>query len=316
MNRVAFSATMFAAAAIISIAPSHAQQAQVTTAAVSSAKEFFTLSELSSEVRRVTYVNGPFNLIEPATLVQLNGIVQSLRADSRVKVVIFDSGVSEYFYNHFDMSQFSNFAGQKGKDAKPLWVELISNIESAPFVTVASIRGRTQGGGDELALAFDLRYASREKAVFNQPEVGIGLFPGGGGPDHLARLAGRDRAIEAFLSADDYNADTAERYGWVTRTVADAELDVVVMNLAMRLATFDKQALVAAKQHINSIALPSETERLGSYKKFVESLTSPGLQQRLAVFGNILQDAGPEKVEARMGYYIGVGNAEIQNTKK
>ncbi|WP_212315269.1 enoyl-CoA hydratase/isomerase family protein [Agrobacterium tumefaciens] len=314
--RFVFTSMLLIATSIIAAAPASAEQTQNTAAVLRPTKELFSIKEISAEVREVTYTNTPFNFIEPTTLVQLNQAIKELSADSKIKVVIFNSGVSGYFYNHFDMDQFPAFAGQTGENAKPLWVELISNIESAPFVTVASIRGRTQGGGGDLALAFDLRYASREKAIFNQPEVGLGLFPGGGGPDHLARLAGRDRAIEVFLSADDYDAETAEKYGWVTRTVSDVELDKVVTNLAMRLATFDKQALIAVKQHINSITLPTEAERLASYKKFSGSLTSPGLQQRMGVFQKIVTDSGLEKVETNMGYYIGAGNAAVQKDKQ
>lgn len=159
-------------------------------------------------------------------------------------------------------------------------MELISNIEKAPFLTIASIRGRTQGGG---------------------------------GADHLVWLVGRDRALEAFLSADDYDANTAERFGWVTRTLPDAELDGFVTKLAMRLATFDKTALIKTKKHINAIALPTEAERLESYKQFTKSLTWPGLQQRMGVFGKVIQDAGPMNVETRMGLRRG-GNWQLQKS--
>lgn len=281
-------------------------------ASATAGRTILTIKTLSPEVREIAYANLPLNFIVPETLVALNQAVLDLSKDDRVKVVLFTSAVDGFFYNHFDMGQFPGFVRQVGATGKPLWVELISNIEKAPFLTIASIRGRTQGGGDELMLAFDLRYASKEKAVFNQPEVGIGLFPGGGGPDHLVRLAGRDRALEAFLSADDYDASTAERYGWVTRALPDAELDGFVTKLAMRLATFDKTALIETKKHINAIALPTEAERLAAYNQFTRSLTWPGLQQRMGVFGKVIQDAGPMNVETRMGYYVGEGNRQLQ----
>ncbi|WP_427144788.1 enoyl-CoA hydratase/isomerase family protein [Rhizobium pisi] len=316
MKRLAFTVMLLSAVAFSSTAPAKAQQTATSATSSKVESSLFTVKVISPEIREITYANGPFNFIEPDTLVQLNDIVQRLAQESDVKVVVFDSGTAGFFYNHFDMGQFPAFVGQVGKSNKPLWVELISNVERAPFITIASIRGRTQGGGDELTLALDLRYASREKAIFNQPEVGIGLFPGGGGPDHLAKLTGRDRAIEAFLSADDYDAATAERYGWVTRAVPDAELDSVVMKMATRLATFDKQALIATKQHINSTTLPTESERLVSYNNFVQSLSWSGLQQRMGVFGKLMQDVGVEKVETQMGHYVGVGNENLQKSKK
>ena len=243
-------------------------------------------------------------------------MVKELGKDENIKVVIFVSDMKGYFFNHFDTSQFPNFLSQVGVDAKPLWVELITNLSNAPFVTIASVHGRTQGGGNELTLAFDLRYASKEKAIFNQPEVAIGLFPGGGGTDMLARLAGRDRALEAFLSADDYNAELAEKYGWVTRAIPDAQLDGFVEKIANRLASFDKTALVTTKKQINKLVFPKEADRLNSYTEFTKSLAWPGLQQRMPLFGKMYQELGLEKVEGNMGFYVGEGNRQLQENAK
>jgi enoyl-CoA hydratase/carnithine racemase len=95
----------------------------------------------------------------------------------------------------------------------PVWTNLVLKLSKAPYITIAPIRGRTRGGGNELALAFDLRYAGREKAIFGQPEVGGGLLPGGGGTERLPRTIGRDRALEVILTSADYDASTAERWG-------------------------------------------------------------------------------------------------------
>jgi len=311
MKALKLTTLLLSATVLASGATAQAQQAP-TAASALAARKIFIVKTISPEIREVSYANPPFNFIEPQTLVELNQVVKDVAKDDRVKVVIFSSSVTGFFYNHFDMGQFPAFVGQVGADSKPLWVGLISNLENAPFVTIASIRGRTQGGGDELTLAFDLRYASKEKAIFNQPEVGIGLFPGGSGPDHLARLVGRDRTIEAFLSADDYNAETAESFGWVTRALPDAELDAFVMKMANRLSTFDKTALVATKRHINALTLPTEADRVATYNQFVQSLSWPGLQQRMGVFGAIYQKDGPQKVENNIGYYVGAGNAQLQ----
>ncbi|WP_353397585.1 enoyl-CoA hydratase/isomerase family protein [Duganella hordei] len=274
------------------------------------------VERLSASIAKVHFFNAPINFIVPETIAALNDAVTALSKDDQIKVVIFVSDMKGYFFNHFDTSQFPAFLGQQGADHRPLWVELITNLSNAPFVTIASIRGRTQGGGNELTLAFDLRYASRESAIFDQPEVGIGLFPGGGGTDMLTRLAGRDRALEAFLSSDDYSAELAEKYGWVTRTLPDAELDGFVDRMAHRLASFDKTALVATKQRINETAFPNEAERMASYSAFTKSLSWPGLQQRLPVFGKMYQSVGLEKVEGNMGYYVGEGNRQLQLNEK
>lgn len=290
-------------ATIFSINSGYAQKATKSTISV---------EHISPEIAKVKFANAPVNLIVPETISSLNEAVKELSKDEKVKVVIFASDVAGYFFNHFDLNQLPNFVSQVGVDSKPLWVELISGLSNAPFISIASIRGRTQGGGDELTLAFDLRYASKELAVFGQPEVGVGLFPGGGGTNLLTRLAGRDRALEAFLSSDDYNAELAEKYGWVTRTMPDAKLDTFVMNMATRLASFDKTALVTAKKQINAISAPQEAELQNSYNEFLKSLSWQGLQLRVPVLGKMLNEVGPLKVEENLGYYIGEANKQLQ----
>ncbi|MCU6496721.1 enoyl-CoA hydratase/isomerase family protein [Rugamonas sp. A1-17] len=313
---------LMVAAVVSGMLSFHGAQAQQTAPAESSkaaqatAQSTIRVERLSGAIAKVHFSNAPINFIVPDTIAGLNEAVKSLSKDEQVKVVIFVSDTKGYFYNHFDTNQFPAFLGQHGAGNRPLWVELITNLSNAPFISIASIRGRTQGGGNELALAFDLRYASKEKAIFDQPEVGIGLFPGGGGTDMLAQLAGRDRALEAFLSSDDYSAELAEKYGWVTRALPDAQLDGFVDRLADRLASFDKTALVTTKQRINEMVFPKEAERMASYTAFTKSLAWPGLQQRLPVFGRLYQEVGLEKVESNMGRYVGEGNKQLQVNDK
>jgi enoyl-CoA hydratase/carnithine racemase len=139
-----------------------------------------------------------------------------------------------------------------------MWTDIVLRLSKAPYITIASIRGRTRGGGNELALAFDLRYASRETAIFAQPEVGSSLLPGGGGTERLPRFIGRDRALEVILSSDDYDAATAEHWGWITRALPDAELDRFVDTMAARLASFDRESLASAKAMVNRASLPPD----------------------------------------------------------
>ena len=164
---------------------------------------------------------------------------------------MFDSSVPDFFYNHFDLAAAADFPAPEGEGAVPVWTDLVLKLSKAPYITIATIRGRTRGGGNELALAFDLRYASREKAIFGQPEVGGGLLPGGGGTERLPRTIGRDRALEVILTSADYDASTAERWGWVTRALPDAELDAFVDAIVARLASFDRTSLASAKAMIN-----------------------------------------------------------------
>ena len=164
------------------------------------------------------------------------------------------------------------------------------------------------GGGNELSLACDLRYASREKAFFSQPEVGTGVIPGGGGSERLPRLIGRDRALEVILSSEDYNADIADHYGWVTRAIADDELDSFVDAMASRLASFDKTALAAAKMQINRATLPPDADLHAAYAEFVNSLNFPGFSPRSVKFAKLLTDVGIHDIEKRLGHYLGLAN--------
>jgi enoyl-CoA hydratase/carnithine racemase len=279
-------------------------------------KSTISVEKVSPEIRKIHFSNGPINVIVPETITDLNEAIKTLSKDSAVKVVVVVSDVKGYFFNHFDLGQMANFAGQVTTDGKPGFVDLLTNIMNAPFITIANIKGRTQGGGDELTMAFDLRYASKELAVFEQPEVGVGLFPGGGGTNLLPKMIGRDRALEVFASGNDYDATIAEKFGWVTRTLPNAELDAFVNKLANRLATFDKTALVTIKQQLNLVAAPTEAERLASYTEFLKSLSWPGLQVRVPVFGAMYGEIGVEKLEQNMGFYVGEGNKRIYESKK
>ncbi len=270
------------------------------------------VENVSPEIRAIRFSNPPLNFIVPETLASLNEAVKQLSKDERVKVVVVTSDVPGFFINHFDMGEFPDFLSQFADNGKPMWVDLITNLANAPFVTIASIHGRTQGGGDELALAFDLRYASKEKAVFGQPEVGVGLYPGGGSTDHLTRLVGRDRALEILLTGDDYGADTAEKFGWVTRALPEAQLDEFVAKLAARLASFDRTALATTKKQVNAMAFPPESALLASQGEFAKSLSWPGVQPRMQVFGKMYQELGPLKVESNLGHYVGEGNKQLQ----
>ena len=165
----------------------------------------------SAQVAKITFANPPVNLIVGETVLRLTEIVDEFATDPDLQVVVFDSGVPDFFYNHFDLAAAAEFPAPEGEGAVPVWTDLVLKLSKAPYITIATIRGRTRGGGNELALAFDLRYASREKAIFGQPEVGGGLLPGGGGTERLPRTIGRDRALEVILTSADYDAPTAER---------------------------------------------------------------------------------------------------------
>ncbi len=216
---------------------------------------------------------------------------------------MFDSSVPDFFYNHFDLAAAADFPAPEGEGAVPVWTDLVLKLSKAPYITIATIRGRARGGGNELALAFDLRYASREKAIFGQPEVGGGLLPGGGGTERLPRTIGRDRALEVILTSADYDASTAERWGWSPLPSLDAFVDAIVA----RLASFDRTSLASAKAMVNRAVLPPDADLLAAYGEFAHSLTLPGFLSRAAGFQALFAEAGID-VEYRLGEYIGIAN--------
>src|SRR6202023_539473 len=150
-----------------------------------------------------------------------------------------------------------------------------------PVVSIAKIRGCVRGVSSEFVLACDMRFASRENTRLGQPEVGVGLHPGGGGTERLPHLVGRGRALEIILGANDFDGDTAERYGYVNRALPDTELDVFVDTLARRIASFDGPALAAAKSLVNNVSLPSADRLLEGLTSFQTALTWTDAQQRV-----------------------------------
>ncbi len=223
----------------------------------------------------ITFSNPPINMFVPATIVELGTLMTDLEADRSVKVVVFQSANPDFFIAHLDVAKAAEQPEVLG-----LWRDFVLRLSSAPVVSIAKIRGRTRGIGNEFVLACDMRFASRQSALFGNPEVGVGLIPGGGALEWLPRLVGRSRALEIVLSADDFDADIAERYGWVNRTLDDNDLDSFVDTFAGRLASFDREVLAAAKAQINRFGVPTATELQSSNEMIFPILTWPSAQAR------------------------------------
>jgi enoyl-CoA hydratase/carnithine racemase len=255
---------------------------------------------------RVIFDHPPLNIFGPESIPQLNAVVTALETDEQVKVVVFDSAVEGFFLTHYDFlapleDSTSIPRGPTGLQALP---DMLVRLSRAPVVSIASIRGRATGVGSELALASDMRFASREKAILSQWEVGAGLVPGGGPMARLPRLVGRGRALEILLSADDVNGDLAERYGYVNRSFPDSGLDSFVDALAMRIASFDKQAIADTKRLVDKASLPSDSDIAPEWDAFIDSLGRPATQARIKA----LMARGfhrPGDVENRLGHYVG-----------
>src|ERR1700681_182470 len=208
------------------------------------------LAQLTPAYWRVTFDNPPLNLMGPEFVLQLREIVTALETDDQVKVVVFDSAVEGFFLNHSDfLAKFEDLTGiPQGHTGLEAWPDILVRLTRAPVATIVLIRGRATGNGSEIALACDMSFASREKAVLSQWEVGVGLVAGGGPMARLPRLMGRGRALEVLLGSDDIGGELAETYGYVNRSLPDADLEDFVDALANRLASFDKQAIAETKR--------------------------------------------------------------------
>src|SRR5467141_4031295 len=264
------------------------------------------LKRVSPEYWQVTFDLPPLNIFGPANIPQLEEVVSLIETDERVKVVVFDSAIDGFFLIHYDFlakpEESAKFPlGRTGLQALP---DMLVRLSRAPVVSIASIRGRATGVGSELALASDMRFASRENAILSQFEVGAGVVPGGGPMARLPRLIGRGRALEVLLGADDIRGDLAELYGYVNRSLPDADLDEFVESLATRIASFDKRAISETKRFADVASLPLDYEIAPEWDVCFASIMRPPAQERIKK----LMDLGfhmPGDVENRLGYYVG-----------
>jgi enoyl-CoA hydratase/carnithine racemase len=264
------------------------------------------LTRRSPQYWRVTFNHQPLNIFGPDTIPQLEEIIKALETDEQVKVVVFDSAIEGFFLTHYDfLANLEDTTrlppGPTGLQPLP---DMLVRLSRAPVVSIASIRGRATGVGSELALACDMRFASREKAILSHFEVGAGVVPGGGPMARLPRLMGRGRALEVLLGADDIPGDLAERYGYVNRSLPDSDLDPFVESLATRMASFDKRAISETKHFVDVASLPPDFEIAPEWDLCLASIMRPAAQERIKK----LMERGLHKtgdVENRLGYHVG-----------
>src|SRR4051812_29851393 len=255
---------------------------------------------------RVVFDHPPLNLMGADFVVAFKKILTELEDDEQVKVVVFESAVDGYFLNHSDfLARFEDLTGMpQGPTGLEAWPDILVRLTHARFVSIALIRGRATGNGSELALACDMSFASREKALLSQWEVGVGLVAGGGPMARLPRLIGRGRALEVLLSAQDIPADLAADWGYVNRSIPDAELDGFVDALAERIAGFDPWAIANTKRLVNAASLPPDVEIAAGWEACMTSVQRPAAQGRLKqLFERGFQRPGT--VESRLGESVG-----------
>jgi enoyl-CoA hydratase/carnithine racemase len=254
---------------------------------------------------RVMFDNPPLNVMGPQFVLQFRELMAQIEAAEELRVVVFESAVEGFFLNHSDFTaKMEDLTGiPQGPTGLEAWPDVLVRLTRVPVVSIAMIRGRATGNGSEVTLACDMSFASREKTILSQWEVGVGMVAGGGPMARLPRVMGRGRALEVLLSSEDIGGDLAAAYGYVNRALPDAELDGFVDVLATRIASFDKWAIANTKRLVNT-TLPPDVEIAAGWQACITSLSRPAAQDGI----RRLTEQGfqqPGDVENRLGHYIG-----------
>jgi len=225
----------------------------------------------------------PMNLLGPELVRDLVSFIQQAEADDAIRVIVFKSADPDYFISHVDVTKIKEYRQEAAKlVGEPSIGLMFRRLSTSRLVTIAQIEGRARGAGSEFVLACDMRFAARESAILGHIELAFGTIPGAGGVQHLTRLMGRARALEVLLSAGDYDADLAERYGWINRALPAKVLDDFVRTLAHRIAGFPPAGHADVKARVNAVALaPTEDFRRDS-GLFAEEVNSPDAQRRIS----------------------------------
>jgi enoyl-CoA hydratase/carnithine racemase len=232
----------------------------------------------------VTIDHPPINLLDIPLITDLDGASRELEADPAVKAVVLQSANPDFFVAHADITLIQQLPAEVMPREEKLGVfhAMVDRFRTMPKATIAKIEGRCRGGGSELALSCDMRFAALGKAVLAQPEVGVGIIPGGSGSARLPRLLGRGRALEIILGCGDFDAVTAERYGYVNRALPPAEITAFVDTLAYRIASFPAPAIALAKEAVAMADTGIEDAMVREEQIFLRAAHTDEAQQRMA----------------------------------
>ncbi|HJQ82940.1 MAG TPA: enoyl-CoA hydratase/isomerase family protein [Candidatus Binatia bacterium] len=234
----------------------------------------------------VTIDHPPINLFDVALMQEMDRAGRELEADPDVRVVVFQSANPEFFIAHADVALIQTLPTTVPPKADRLgfFHAMVDRFRTMPKATIGQIAGRARGGGSEFLLSLDMRFAAIGKAVLSQPEVALGIIPGGSGTQRLPRLVGRARALEIVLGCEDFDAEVAERYGWVNRALPADELAPFVERLARRIASFPAEAIALAKESVAAAELPTVDGLLEEAHCFNRALATAAAQERMARF--------------------------------
>ena len=266
----------------------------------------FTVDSSTPSLWRVTFDHPPINLIDHVMIGELGELLTEVERNEEPAVLVFNSADPDYFLAHYDIAADPSLVNSlpAGPTGFHPWVDILVRVSRLPAVTISAIRGRARAAGSELVLATDVRFASRERAVLGQVEVGFGAIPGGGPASRLPGLVGRGRTLEILLGGEDFNGELAERYGYVNRAIPDDEFEDFVDRFARRVSTFDRQALADIKHFVNEVSLPADEGFPPQMDAFWKAVARPALQARASrAFEDGLQQRS--EVELHLGEYVG-----------
>jgi len=234
----------------------------------------------------VTIDHPPINLLDLALIEDLDRVGQELEADSAVRVAVFQSGNPDFFIAHADVTLIQLLPKEAPPKAATLsdFHRVVDRFRTMPKATIGKIEGRARGGGSEFLLSLDMRFAAIGRAVMSQPEVALGIIPGGSGTQRLPRLMGRGRALEVILGCEDFSAELAERYGYVNRALPADQLTAFVERLAYRIASFPASAIALAKASVHAAELPTVEGLIEEAHYFNQSVATQEAQARMAAF--------------------------------
>jgi enoyl-CoA hydratase/carnithine racemase len=270
------------------------------------------LEKVNKSYWRISISNPPFNLFDPEFLDGMEALVEMARSAEDLKIMVFQSGVEDFFLAHFDVVRGKEILSRKTKTGVPPWFDVVEELYTLPVISIGKIRGRARGVGIEFLAACDLRFGSKEKAIFGQFEVPIGTVPGGGSMEFLPLILGRSRALEIIIGGQDFDADVAELYGLLNRAIPDAELDDFVDKLAKRISQFDKGIIAQAKEMINKRSgnIPQMGLFTESRSVFINTAARPYRQS----VGKLTRDWGIQsnrEFELDLGSYLDSIHAEL-----
>jgi enoyl-CoA hydratase/carnithine racemase len=271
----------------------------------------FAVTRPSQSLWRVTLDNPPINLVDPTMIVEFHNLLTEIEQDKQVAVVVFESANPDFFIAHIDVAGDPQPLDVLPPAPTPFhhWANVLIRMSKSPAVTISAIRGRARAAGSELALATDIRFASRERAILGQFEVGFATIPGGGPSTRLPGIVGRGRAFEILLGGDDFDGELAERYGYVNRTIPDAEFEQFVDAFAERVSRFDLLALADIKRFVNAASLPADGQLTSEMDALIEAFARPATPSILArAIRDGFQQHG--QLELELGAYINEVRAE------